>query len=57
VRASTTFARLRLRHIWTSAKLTDKQKLQVYGSGVVSILIYGEAGWILNDHLIKRLRG
>ena len=54
-RASTAFARLR--HIWTSAKLTDKQKLQIYGSGVVSILIYGEAGWILNDRLIKRLRG
>jgi hypothetical protein len=36
---STAFARLR-----PSAKLTDKQKLQIYGSGVVSILIYGEAG-------------
>ena len=23
----------------------------------MSILIYGEAGWILNDRLIKRLRG
>ena len=23
----------------------------------VSILIYGEAGWILNERLIKRLRG
>ena len=47
----------KLRHIWKSKSLSLKAKLQVYQSGVCSVLVYGHEAWKLTSKVVKMLRG
>ena len=47
----------KLRHIWKSSCLSLKAKLQLYQSGVCSVLVYGNEAWKLTSKVAKMLRG
>ena len=46
-----------LHHIWGDSSLPLKLKLQLYTSGVVSVLTHSFEAWKLNEAVIRRLRG
>ena len=46
-----------MRNIWESSVLPESVKLQLYRSGVVSVLTYGSEVWRLTDATIRSLRG
>ena len=47
----------KLRHIWGSSTLSIKVKMQLYQSGVCSVLVYANEAWRLTSKVVKMLRG
>ena len=43
-------------HIWGSTVFQRDAKLQLFGSGVVSMLVYGCEAWVMDEALIKALK-
>ena len=47
----------KLQHIWKSNELSDRLKLQLYASGVISVLTHCHEVWKLTTDALRMLRG